>query len=84
MRDRSPYSAGHWSPDSAGPTGHLTSGRARLPLATAVAAHVADARARGLSEWRVEFYLAGVASYVGSLGPGREPPWRWLRVAGTL
>jgi len=44
MRDRSPYSAGNRSPDSGRPTGHLIGGRTRLPLATAVAAHVADAR----------------------------------------
>jgi site-specific recombinase XerD len=73
MRDRSPYSAGHRSPDSAAPTGHLTGARTRLALATAVAAHVADARARGLSERTVEFYVAGVDSYTASVDLGREP-----------
>lgn len=73
MRDRSPYSAGHRSPDSSHQTGHLIGGRTRLALATAVAAHVADARARGLSERTVEFYVAGVHSYATSIDLDREP-----------
>jgi site-specific recombinase XerD len=73
MRDRSPYSAGHRSPDSAGRTGRLTGVRGRVALATVVAAHAADARARGLSERTVEFYLAGADSYAASLQLDGEP-----------
>ncbi len=86
MRDRSPYSACHQSPDSPGPTGHLTRGRARLALATAVAAHVADARARGLSDADRDAMAAkeGLDAAEVMALPGRVIAWglrdQWRRL----